>query len=118
MLGFFLLSTIPSSVFAVIAIQFVNVMCVVFRNIIGEALLVEISQYQSISQMDPKRQQAEAQENVSLFFGSKSCGALIFSYLGGFSLEWLTKSQIFQICALFPLAVIIKTVFFYKEPAY
>ncbi len=40
---------------------------------------------------------------------------MIFSYLGGFALEIFSKSQVLLLCSLFPLVVIIKTVFFYKE---
>jgi len=41
--GFFTLSLLPKQSFIVVITQFINVICLVFRNIIGEALLVEIS---------------------------------------------------------------------------
>lgn len=47
--GFIILSCLPKQSFVVVITQFVNVICLVVRNIIGEAMLVEVSQYQALS---------------------------------------------------------------------
>ena len=41
---FVVLSYLPNNLLFVILIQFLNTICLVFWNIIGEALLVELSQ--------------------------------------------------------------------------
>lgn len=113
MLGYFILATLPNSVIFTVVLQIVNQSCVVFRNVIGETILVTLARDDSISKSDDR--QGDAQAHVSYFFGAKNCGSLIFSYLGGFALEFLNKTQIFQICALFPFTVLVNCVFFYKE---
>ena len=115
MLGYFILATLPNSVIFTVFLQIINQTCVVFRNVIGETILVTLARDDSINKSEAGNKQSDAQAHVSYFFGARNCGSLVFSYLGGFALEFLNKTQIFQICALFPFTVLINCIFFYKE---
>ncbi|KAL4460429.1 hypothetical protein ABPG74_000180 [Tetrahymena malaccensis] len=84
--------------------------CTAFCNVVGEAMLVEISQLKSKKfNMNDQEQQAEASQNVSLFFGVKSFGTLATAYLGGFLLEVMDKYYIFAITGIFPFLLFIST---------
>ncbi|EGR27579.1 hypothetical protein IMG5_193790 [Ichthyophthirius multifiliis] len=110
----FFVKNIYEGIFVLFLIQFSNA----FNNVVAEALLVEISQEKSIkNQLNDIQQQAEASKNVSLFFGIKSFGVLISSFLGGYLLQFYDKHYIFAITGLFPLFLCIGTfsTFFTKD---
>jgi len=88
------------------------VACIVFRNVIGEALIVGQTKEQESDELNENEKQAQAQGQVSIFFGARSIGSLIFSYLGGAVLELISHRKIFLICSIFPLAVVIIAFYF------
>ena len=118
-IGFLLLATMPKNYILVVLIQVSNHCCLVLRNVVGESMLVEFSneKWEHLKQQDKSfsiDQGQEAQRNVSMFFGSKSCGSLIFSYFSGLALEFFDKKQIFMICSLFSLSLLCM-IFAYQE---
>lgn len=63
-----------------------------FNNVIGEALIVEVSQKKAkLYNMTDEEATKEASKNVSLFFGIKSAGVLVTAYMGGYLLEIMDK---------------------------
>jgi hypothetical protein len=115
MMGYLILSTLPESLIITVGVQLMNYFCVVFRNVIGETILVKLARDDCLNKSVGHDKQSEAQTHVSYFFGAKNCGALIFSYLGGFSMEFLTLTQVFKICIFFPLTILLNCVFIYHE---
>jgi len=89
--------------------------CLVFRNVIGEALIVEVTKDGELSNTNEKDKQANAQGQVSMFFGARSIGSLIFSYIGGAILEIISYRSVFLLCAILPTIVIIKTLGFHEN---
>ena len=63
--------------------QICQTTCIVFRNVIGEALIVEMTKKMEEKNQNEQEKQAKSQGYVSMFFGARSIGSLIFSYLGG-----------------------------------
>ncbi|KAL4449702.1 hypothetical protein ABPG74_008075 [Tetrahymena malaccensis] len=92
---------------------FIIQLCGSFCSVIAEAIVVEISQKRAKANSDwsEEQQQAEAAKNVSLFFGIRSCGALVVAYLGGHLLEVFSKYTIFAITSCFPLMIVISSFF-------
>lgn len=87
-------------------------------------MLVEVSQKKAkLYNMTDEEATKEASRNVSLFFGVKSLGVLITSYLGGVLLEIMDKHTsnyikiyilVFWITSFFPLTLCL-VAFFMSE---
>ena len=73
--------TVEQAIFVV----FLNAVSNAFCNVIGEAMVVEISQKQKDT--DPEA----GAKNVSLFFLIKSFGALLTAFSSGALLEYIDK---------------------------
>ena len=72
-----------------------------FINVIGEALIVEIS----------KVDEASTSKNVATYLSLTALSMLFSSYLGGILLDYITVRQIFLIAALFPIVTLISGIF-------
>ena len=117
MSGFLYLALYANNVFQTGMIQVMQIACIVFRNVIGEALIVGMTksgEKADSANTDEKEKQAQAQGQVSLFFGARSAGSLMFSYLGGAILEMVNYRTIFLMCAVFPFTVMM-IAFNYRE---
>lgn len=68
-----------------VAIIFYTATC--FINVIGEALIVELSQKQS------KTDKNSGAKNVSMFFMTKSIGSLLTAFSSGALLQYLEKRK-------------------------
>ena len=102
------LGTWSSTIKSGFIILFLNSLGFAFNNVIGEALIVESAQNYSIQAgRSEEDKQKEASKNVSMFFGVKSCGILISSYLSGLVLEYLDKRQVFLIASCLPFMVAV-----------
>lgn len=74
-----------------------------FCNVIGDALIVEMSRKQSHGD------QEAAAKNVSMFFIVKSIGSLLTALASGILLEYIDKRIVFLITSIFPLLIIISS---------
>jgi MFS family permease len=72
-----------------------------FINVIGEALIVEMS----------KLDEAQTSNNVASYLSLTAVSMLFSSYLGGFLLDYMSVRQIFQISAIFPIVTLISGLF-------
>ena len=70
-----------------------------FINVIGEALMVQLSNHES-------GKQKVAAKNVSWYLSLTAACMLLSSLLGGYLLEALSVRQMFAISALFPLVTV------------
>lgn len=95
---------------------FVISTCTCFCNVVGEALLVEISRERGANKTEQRKQQI-ASNSVSLFFIVRAMGMLTTSFFSGFLLEFLTKAQIFQITFAFPAALMLAAVMLPEIPS-
>lgn len=115
MAGFLYLSMYVSDILTAALIQVFLTACMVFRNVIGEALIVGITKETMSDDLSEDEKQAQAQGQISMFSGARSVGSLIFSYMGGAILEIVTHRTIFMICAIFPMIVALMALVF-NEP--
>jgi len=84
-ISWFCLAFVVKEVFLGVIVLLCIQLCTAFCNVIGEALLVEISQLRSRKlSFSEEQQQSEAAKNVSLFFGVKSCGVNITFFIALF----------------------------------
>lgn len=111
LLCLFGLSTLPRAVWAVAALQLLSSACLVFRNVIGEAIVVERSRDAGAEE----DRQRHAQQLVSLFFGARSLGSLAFSFLGGYALHVIAPAHIFRISAGFSAVLFLLVLAGYNE---
>ena len=72
-----------------------------FINVIGEALIVEVSRDKD-EEVREKRS-GKAARNVSEYLSLTAVSMLINSYLGAYLLNYLSTRQIFAVSALFPV---------------
>ena len=79
--------------------------CECMSNVIGEALLVELSQSKGRNKSEKEKQQI-ASNNVTLFFIVQSSGVLITANLSGYLLQFISKSQIFLLTAILPVVLL------------
>lgn len=86
---------------ATLAMFTVN-LCLAFSSVIGEALVIEISQTTSKESIDNK-----AKDNISSYFIIKDCGILISSYLKGYLVDIMTPKHVFILAAFVPSILII-----------
>ena len=70
-----------------LTVVFVNATAIAFCNVIGEALVVELSQRQK--EHDPEA----GAKNVSLYFLVKSFGSLLTAFSSGALLEYMDKRK-------------------------
>lgn len=84
-----------------------------FGSVIGEALIVELSQIPS-SSSNINNEDDESKSYVSLFFMWKYIGLLLSSLLKGFLLEIVSVNTIFIISAIIPILYVISS-FIIKE---
>ena len=80
-----------------------NSLATAFCNVIGDALIVEMSRKQS------KNDEEAAAKNVSLFFIIKSFGSLITAMASGELLEYIDKRKVFLITSTFPLMIVLSS---------
>lgn len=74
-----------NTVLKAIIVLFITSMCTAFYNVIGEALVIELSQFQKDT--DPE----SGAKNVSLYFMVKSSGHLCAALLSGYLIEIMDK---------------------------
>lgn len=115
--GLICLSRIPRHLALVVFLHLSNTLCLVFRNVIGEAILVESarSDLEDSVHHNNHNQQQKAQRKVSFFFGSRSLGSLISSYSSGYALSITSKANIFLISSGFSLFLLTSVLFIFKE---
>ena len=75
--------------------------CSGFINVIGEAIIVEISNSQKLSSTK------SAAKNLSSYLSITGLSMLISSYLGGFLLEFLEIKTMFLLSSILPMTTII-----------
>lgn len=69
----------------------------------------------SIKSKIDRKEQDMATNHVSFFFGARAFGALAFSLIGGFALEYGSKSTVFLACGTMPFLLFFYTFFFFEE---
>lgn len=70
-----------------ILVLFISSVCTAFYNVIGEALVIELSQSQK--ELDPEA----GAKNVSLYFMVRSCGSLFGAFFSGYLIQSLSKKS-------------------------
>ena len=85
--------------------------CSGFINVIGEAIIVEMSNTQNSSK------KKSAAKNLSSYLSITGLSMLISSYLGGFLLEFLSIKRMFLLSSILPITTIIAGVLI-KEKGY
>ena len=99
-----------------IGILLLNQVACSFSNVIGEALIVISAQKSNENDSNSEEdKQGEAANSVSLFFGVRSFGTFLTAYTGGVLLEYVTKSTVFALTALFPLTLTFAAFFMPDE---
>lgn len=109
---------IADSVFqAVWALLLINI-GLAFSSVIGEAVVVELSQLDEISTNSEshggENKDHKAKDLISMFFIIKDIGALASSYLKGYLVDVMSLRHIFLISAITPLLILFSG-FFYLE---
>lgn len=102
----FYVTTVKHVIIFVIVNQSANSFC----NVIGEALIVEMSRKQSINNKEA------AANNVSLFVLIKSFGVLLTASSSGSLLKYIHKRKVFLITSFFPLMIVFSAFLLKEQP--
>jgi folate/biopterin transporter len=84
---------------AILCLLLINV-CVSFSTVLGEAVVVELSQLEKVNSSN------HAKDYVSLFFFCKYFGALLSSYMKGLLVEVLSIRSVFLIASFLPWLIV------------
>ena len=95
---------------ATLSLFFVN-LAISFSTVIGEAIVVELTNLDQITSEDQNNQH-NAKDLISSFFIIKSIGILASSYLKGVFIDIMSIKQIFLISACTPVLILIGGIFF------
>lgn len=100
----------------VLICNFLQVGCVVFRNVIGESLIVMLTKQVIIRDNTPEAERSSlAQKHVTLFFGAKAVGSIIGAWQSTVLMEFYGNRGIFLFSSVLPLVIMIYCSFFYDE---
>ncbi len=84
---------------AILCLLIINI-CVSFSTVLGEAIVVELSQLQKVNSS------SSAKDYVSLFFFCKYCGGLLSAYLKGLFVEIMPIRRVFLIASFLPWLIV------------
>mmetsp|Transcript_61891 Transcript_61891/g.128020 ORF Transcript_61891/g.128020 Transcript_61891/m.128020 type:complete len:505 (+) Transcript_61891:100-1614(+) len=92
------MSTMVNEVWFGFAMMFIASMAIGFSNVIAEGMVVEKSRGES---------QEFASHLQATVHGAQAVGGIIAAYFSGLLLDYITNRQMFALCAVFPLTLII-----------
>jgi hypothetical protein len=98
---FIFLGLYATSIFQVVFLLFLINLSFSFASVIGEAIVVELSCHEGPDNNE------KAKDYVSLFFLTKNTGGLISAFFRGFLLDYLSIRQVFLLCSIIPLLILI-----------
>lgn len=99
------LALIENTIYSMTLLLFTISFCTSFASVIGEAIVVELSNIQNIEEI--KQSDEKAKNYVSLFFLFKNTGTFISAFLRGYLVELMSLKNIFLLCSLIPLLIIL-----------
>jgi folate/biopterin transporter len=102
-IGWLTMALVVKSLFGATSILFMINCGLSFSTVLGEAVVVELSQIQDESDKDKN----SAKDYVSLFFFCKYVGALVSAYLKGLLVELMHVRHVFLITSFLPWLLII-----------
>lgn len=102
-IGWMMMASVVKSLFGATSILFLINCGLSFSTVLGEAVVVELSQIHDESDKD----KSSAKDYVSLFFFCKYVGALVSAYLKGYLVEIMNVRSVFLITSFLPWLLII-----------
>mmetsp|Transcript_16820 Transcript_16820/g.40310 ORF Transcript_16820/g.40310 Transcript_16820/m.40310 type:complete len:507 (-) Transcript_16820:70-1590(-) len=97
-ISWWVMSTFVNEVWFGFSMMFIASMAIGFSNVIAEGMIVEKSRGQS---------QEFASHLQATVHGAQAVGGIIAAYFSGMLLDYITNRQMFMLCAIFPLTLIL-----------
>ena len=102
-------------VYLVILLQLLQTVCIVFRNVIAEGLLVILTRENSDLEANESDKQISAQSHVAIFFMAKAFGSMFINIYSTKLLEVYGTHGVFIFATIIPFLILVNTICFYEE---